>query len=334
MRPGAAAARRTIATTRLAVLRTGDALLGYGGLTQALWRNKEDGSQLVLVAVEADDSPDTLFDGLSDDSLMAAADAVLEGYGADLAPTAAAARIGAAKLVPGAAARAHFDSVSVSTGGFVGPGARYEPALWGQARLLATVLVVGDDGTVHVRIRGRAADNADLRGGGATLVDEDADGYIVSLPASRVETYVPFYPLNAQTPAPVLRHAIALVWPESLPLERVAVPPVAKGSMLPLLYGDDTLTVGGAKIPISDPTYAVVPRDKIFVGNACYFGGVSTMALSFLAAHPQMISPFCLLGVPVGFLSMMVGANWTHVWRALPPEYGGPDRPPLSRMSK
>ena len=67
MRPGAAAARRTIATTRLAVLRTGDALLGYGGLTQALWRNKEDGSQLVLVAVEADDSPDTLFDGLSDD---------------------------------------------------------------------------------------------------------------------------------------------------------------------------------------------------------------------------------------------------------------------------
>ena len=206
MRPGAAAARRTIATTRLAVLRTGDALLGYGGLTQALWRNKEDGSQLVLVAVEADDSPDTLFDGLSDDSLMAAADAVLEGYGADLAPTAAAARIGAAKLVPGAAARAHFDSVS--TGGFVGP------ALWGQARLLATVLVVGDDGTVHVRIRGRAADNADLRGGGATLVDEDADGYIVSLPASRVETYVPFYPLNAQTPAPVLRHAIALVWPE------------------------------------------------------------------------------------------------------------------------
>ena len=180
MRPGAAAARRTIATTRLAVLRTGDALLGYGGLTQALWRNKEDGSQLVLVAVEADDSPDTLFDGLSDDSLMAAADAVLEGYGADLAPTAAAARIGAAKLVPGAAARAHFDSVSVSTGGFVGPGARYEPALWGQARLLATVLVVGDDGTVHVRIRGRAADNADLRGGGATLVDEDADGYIVN----------------------------------------------------------------------------------------------------------------------------------------------------------
>ena len=160
----------------------------------------------------------------------------------------------------------------------------------------------------------------DLRGGGATLVDEDADGYIVSLPASRVETYVPFYPLNAQTPAPVLRHAIALVWPEPLPLERVAVPPVAKGSMLPLLYGDDTLTVGGAKIPISDPTYAVVPRDKIFVGNACYFGGVSTMALSFLAAHPQMISPFCLLGVPVGFLSMMVGANWTHVWRALPPE--------------
>ena len=228
--------------------------------------------------------------------------------------------------------RDSFDSVS--TGGFVGPGARYEPALWGQARLLATVLVVGDDGTVHVRIRGRAADNADLRGGGATLVDEDADGYIVSLPASRVETYVPFYPLNAQTPAPVLRHAIALVWPESLPLERVAVPPVAKGSMLPLLYGDDTLTVGGAKIPISDPTYAVVPRDKIFVGNACYFGGVSTMALSFLAAHPQMISPFCLLGVPVGFLSMMVGANWTHVWRALPPEYGGPDRPPLSRMKK
>lgn len=333
MHPGAAAACRAFAT-RLAVLRTGDALLGYGGLTQALLRRKEDGSQLVLVAVEADDSPDTLFDGLSDDSLMAAADAVLEGYGADLAPTAAAARIGAAKLVPGAAARAHFDSVSVSTGGFVGPGARYEPALWGQARLLATVLVVGDDGTVHVRIRGRAADNADLRGGGATLVDEDADGYIVSLPASRVETYVPFYPLNAQTPAPVLRHAIALVWPEPLPLERVAVPPVAKGSMLPLLYGDDTLTVGGAKIPISDPTYAVVPRDKIFVGNACYFGGVSTMALSFLAAHPQMISPFCLLGVPVGFLSMMVGANWTHVWRALPPEYGGPDRPPLSRMSK
>ena len=115
MRPGAAAARRTIATTRLAVLRTGDALLGYGGLTQALWRNKEDGSQLVLVAVEADDSPDTLFDGLSDDSLMAAADAVLEGYGADLAPTAAAARIGAAKLVPGAAARAHFSEKGYAT---------------------------------------------------------------------------------------------------------------------------------------------------------------------------------------------------------------------------
>ena len=84
MHPGAAAACRAFAT-RLAVLRTGDALLGYGGLTQALLRNKEDGSQLVLVAVEADDSPDTLFDGLSDDSLMAAADAVLEGYGADLA---------------------------------------------------------------------------------------------------------------------------------------------------------------------------------------------------------------------------------------------------------
>ena len=97
MRPGAAAARRTIATTRLAVLRTGDALLGYGGLTQALWRNKEDGSQLVLVAVEADDSPDTLFDGLSDASLMAAADAVLEGYGEDVAPTAEDARIGAAR---------------------------------------------------------------------------------------------------------------------------------------------------------------------------------------------------------------------------------------------
>ena len=88
MHPGAAAACRAFAT-RLAVLRTGDALLGYGGLTQALLRKKADGSQLVLVAVEADDSPDTLFDGLSDDSLMAAADAVLEGYGADLAPTAA-----------------------------------------------------------------------------------------------------------------------------------------------------------------------------------------------------------------------------------------------------
>ena len=66
MHPGAAAACRAFAT-RLAVLRTGDALLGYGGLTQALLRKKEDGSQLVLVAVEADDSPDTLFDGLSDD---------------------------------------------------------------------------------------------------------------------------------------------------------------------------------------------------------------------------------------------------------------------------
>ena len=77
-----------------------------------------------------------------------------------------------------AAARAHFDSVSVSTGGFVGPGARYEPALWGQARLLATVLVVGDDGTVHVRIRGRAADNADLRGAGATLLDEEDEDVV------------------------------------------------------------------------------------------------------------------------------------------------------------
>ena len=85
-----------------------------------MWRNKEDGSQLVLVAVEADDSPDTLFDGLSDDSLMAAADAVLEGYGADLAPTAAAARIGAAKLVPGAAARARL---AVRPRGGVGPRA-------------------------------------------------------------------------------------------------------------------------------------------------------------------------------------------------------------------
>ena len=334
--PGAAAARRTFAT-RLAVLRTGDALLGYGGLTIDTLFDRED-PQLVLVSVEADDSPDTLFDGLSDDSLMAAADAVLEGYGADLAPTAGAARIGAAKLVPGAAARALFDSVSV--GGWPDPAradASLQPSpgikMRGQARLLATVLVVGDDGTVHVRIRGRAADNADLRGGHGTLVEEDADCYVARLPASRVETYVPFYPLNPRTPASVLCHAVALVWPEPLPLERVVVPSLATASMLPLLYDDDTVTVDGELIPLADPTYAVVPRDKRFVGPDCYAGGVSTMVLSFIASHPQMIDlPIFLVGAPLGFLFIWAGGNWTRVWRALPSEYGGPDRPPLSRL--
>ena len=179
MRPGktiTAARRAFAAKTRLAVLRTGDALLGYGGIADALFRREEGDADLALVAVAADDAPGTLFDGVSDESLMSAADAVLEGYGEDVAPTAEDARVRAAKLVPGAAARARFDVVQ--TGGplgFTGYDHTFAAGGWGPARLLATVVRVGDDGAVDVRVPGRAADNGDL-GGRATLVEEDADG--------------------------------------------------------------------------------------------------------------------------------------------------------------
>ena len=87
MRPGktiTAARRAFAAKTRLAVLRTGDALLGYGGIADAVFRREEGDADLALVAVAADDAPGTLFDGVSDESLMSAADAVLEGYGEDV----------------------------------------------------------------------------------------------------------------------------------------------------------------------------------------------------------------------------------------------------------
>ena len=335
MRPGktiTAARRAFAAKTRLAVLRTGDALLGYGGIADALFRGEEGDVDLALVAVAADDAPGTLFDGVSDDSLMAAADAVLEGYGEDVAPTAEDARVGAAKLVPGAAARARFDVVR--TGGPLDDGGVFVQTFaaggWGPARLLATVVRVGDDGAVDVRVPGRAADNGDL-GGRATLVEEDADGYVARLPADRVDTYARFYALNPQAPRRVLRHAVALVWPEPLPLERVELS--RKGGVFALLDGDVALSVDGRRVPLADPTYAVVPRDKRFGGLVCYAVGLSTLVGSIMAAHPNVGgSPLFLVGALPGLASMWAGGNWTSVWRALPAAYGGPDRPPLSRM--
>ena len=334
MRPGktiTAARRAFAAKTRLAVLRTGDALLGYGGIADAVFRREEGDADLALVAVAADDAPGTLFDGVSDESLMSAADAVLEGYGEDVAPTAEDARIGAAKLVPGAAARARFDAVCYpevvdvdQTTWLSAPGG------WGPARLLATVVRVGGDGAVDVRVPGRAADNGDL-GGRATLVEEDADGYVARLPADRVETYARFYALNPRTPRRVLRHAVALVWPEPLPLERVEVS--RKGGVFALLDGDVALSVDSRRVPLADPTYAVVPRDKRVGGLVCYAVGLSTLVGSIMAAHPNVGgSPLFLVGALPGLASMWAGGKWTRVWRALPAAYGGPDRPPLSRM--
>ena len=334
MRPGktiTAARRAFAAKTRLAVLRTGDALLGYGGIADALFRREEGDADLALVAVAADDAPGTLFDGVSDESLMSAADAVLEGYGEDVAPTAEDARVRAAKLVPGAAARARFDVVQ--TGGplgFTGYDHTFAAGGWGPARLLATVVRVGDDGAVDVRVPGRAADNGDL-GGRATLVEEDADGYVARLPADRVDTYARFYPLNPQAPRRVLRHAVALVWPEPLPLERVELS--RKGGVFALLDGDVALSVDGRRVPLADPTYAVVPRDKRFGGLVCYAVGLSTLVGSIMAAHPHVGgSPLFLVGALPAVASMWAGGNWTRVWRILPAAYGGPDRPPLSRM--
>ena len=334
MRPGktiTAARRAFAAKTRLAVLRTGDALLGYGGIADALFRREEGDADLALVAVAADDAPGTLFDGVSDESLMSAADAVLEGYGEDVAPTAEDARVRAAKLVPGAAARARFDVVQ--TGGplgFTGYDHTFAAGGWGPARLLATVVRVGDDGAVDVRVPGRAADNGDL-GGRATLVEEDADGYVARLPADRVDTYARFYPLNPQAPRRVLRHAVALVWPEPLPLERVELS--RKGGVFALLDGDVALSVDGRRVPLADPTYAVVPRDKRFGGVVCYAVGFSTLVGSIMAAHPHVGgSPLFLVGALPAVASMWAGGNWTRVWRILPAAYGGPDRPPLSRM--
>ena len=334
MRPGktiTAARRAFAAKTRLAVLRTGDALLGYGGIADALFRREEGDADLALVAVAADDAPGTLFDGVSDESLMSAADAVLEGYGEDVAPTAEDARVRAAKLVPGAAARARFDVVQ--TGGplgFTGYDHTFAAGGWGPARLLATVVRVGDDGAVDVRVPGRAADNGDL-GGRATLVEEDADGYVARLPADRVDTYARFYPLNPQAPRRVLRHAVALVWPEPLPLERVELS--RKGGVFALLDGDVALSVDGRRVPLADPTYAVVPRDKRFGGGVCYAVGFSTLVGSIMAAHPHVGgSPLFLVGALPAVASMWAGGNWTRVWRILPAAYGGPDRPPLSRM--
>ena len=334
MRPGktiTAARRAFAAKTRIAVLRTGDALLGYGGIADALFRREEGDADLALVAVAADDAPGTLFDGVSDESLMSAADAVLEGYGEDVAPTAEDARVRAAKLVPGAAARARFDVVQ--TGGplgFTGYDHTFAAGGWGPARLLATVVRVGDDGAVDVRVPGRAADNGDL-GGRATLVEEDADGYVARLPADRVDTYARFYPLNPQAPRRVLRHAVALVWPEPLPLERVELS--RKGGVFALLDGDVALSVDGRRVPLADPTYAVVPRDKRFGGVVCYAVGFSTLVGSIMAAHPHVGgSPLFLVGALPAVASMWAGGNWTRVWRILPAAYGGPDRPPLSRM--
>ena len=335
MRPGktiTAARRAFAAKTRLAVLRTGDALLGYGGIADALFRGEEGDVDLALVAVAADDAPGTLFDGVSDESLMSAADAVLEGYGEDVAPTAEDARVGAAKLVPGAAARARFDVVR--TGGPLDDGGVFVQTFaaggWGPARLLATVVRVGDDGAVDVRVPGRAADNGDL-GGRATLVEEDADGYVARLPADRVDTYARFYALNPQAPRRVLRHAVALVWPEPLPLERVELS--RKGGVFALLDGDVALSVDGRRVPLADPTYAVVPRDKRFGGVVCYAVGFSTLVGSIMAAHPHVGgSPLFLVGALPAVASMWAGGNWTRVWRILPAAYGGPDRPPLSRM--
>ena len=334
MRPGktiTAARRAFAAKTRLAVLRTGDALLGYGGIADALFRREEGDADLALVAVAADDAPGTLFDGVSDESLMSAADAVLEGYGEDVAPTAEDARVRAAKLVPGAAARARFDVVQ--TGGplgFTGYDHTFAAGGWGPARLLATVVRVGDDGAVDVRVPGRAADNGDL-GGRATLVEEDADGYVARLPADRVDTYARFYALNPQAPRRVLRHAVALVWPEPLPLERVELS--RKGGVFALLDGDVALSVDGRRVPLADPTYAVVPRDKRFGGVVCYAVGFSTLVGSIMAAHPHVGgSPLFLVGALPAVASMWAGGNWTRVWRILPAAYGGPDRPPLSRM--
>ncbi|KAH8060370.1 hypothetical protein JL721_9132 [Aureococcus anophagefferens] len=288
MRPGktiTAARRAFAAKARIAVLRTGDALLGYGGIADALFRGADGDVDLALVAVAADDSPGTLFDGVSDDSLMAAADAVLEGYGEDVAPTAEDAGGGSAKLVPGAAARARFDNVQ--TGGplgFTGYDHTFAAGGWGPARLLATVVRVGDDGAVDVR-----------------------------------------------APRRVLRHAVALVWPEPLPLERVELS--RKGGVFALLDGGVALSVDGRRVPLADPTYAVVPRDKRFGGLVCYAVGLSTLVGSIMAAHPNVGgSPLFLVGALPAVASMWAGGNWTSVWRALPAAYGGPDRPPLSRM--
>ena len=224
-----------------------DDLLGDGGLNGlhgalsafGTRGNHLDG-ELALVCVDVDDSLETRFKGLRDDSLVNAAGEVKRARAGETQRKFEAERDAALsreKLRQGAA-------VSVSDGGSAGQGS----VSYGSGQLVGTCKKLHHDGRIDVAFSGDSHAFGDLRvpGSGCHLVDEAQDSneynaanfgvsqysyfcpiqqrtvilaessYTASVPANRVQAYTQYQTITTRATLQTLRRSLALVWPEPL----------------------------------------------------------------------------------------------------------------------
>lgn len=296
--PGASDGGAAPAPVCFAVINPDDLLLGLGGFVGA--RRAIAGAahgQLALVAVDTDDSHSTLFEGVKDDSLINAADEVVQRmWGRKLesltdhvdikARDAAHGFLTARKLQAGAAALVRVDRVYSHIGAGL-PGDLYHSTTNAPGRLQGVVDTLHDDGSIDVRLSGHSRTMGDIEDrpegpDACRLVREieSENAFVANVKSPRVAAYIQHQPVISGTFLKTLRYSLALIWPEPVRLEDIQLRSCTGGgealtdrqlgvrmTLRDILEGDVDVFVKGQRVPVLDPSYAVTPTNEMLKGS-------------------------------------------------------------------
>eukprot|EP01046_Picozoa_sp_COSAG06_P003885 COSAG06_NODE_155_length_21876_cov_22.287643_18_plen_348_part_00 len=243
--PAAAAAAVSAATgdgrappVRLVVMNPDELLLGRG--LKGAWQESSNATyerawrtanQLALVAVDTGDGSSTLFEGVSDEGLIDAADEVLQrmrgetfrSHDETAKRDAAHSQRSATKLQVGGVVSVKADRINSILQTTPHPPSAFGPIETVESapgQLQGLVEALHDNGNVDVLLRGESWTLGDLEDSPyfCRLVSEFEGGFVVNLHPARVTAYAQHQPVVSRTFLATLHYSLALVWPEPVQL--------------------------------------------------------------------------------------------------------------------
>eukprot|EP00931_Biecheleriopsis_adriatica_P118165 TRINITY_DN93620_c0_g1_i1.p1 TRINITY_DN93620_c0_g1~~TRINITY_DN93620_c0_g1_i1.p1 ORF type:complete len:417 (-),score=65.07 TRINITY_DN93620_c0_g1_i1:166-1374(-) len=225
-----------------------------------------------------------------------------------------------AKLVPGAAVVANLDSGFDFDQMFYLPGSQITSTFGnlGQGYGKIVEVFTGPDGQIQSADVAFEGVWSDVWSQSVQLHYLTDGGFFANVPAERLLAHASFRNLTMMTTLDFLQWEMALLWPETVPLEELVFVDVKSGALLSsrapnrirsFLEQEVAVEIRGKRVPVLDPTLALPPPSlNLAVTTAFAAGGVTF--LTGLFCHLFWLCP-------AGMVSMLLAHAVQTGWRRI-----------------